>query len=106
MKKKIHVKKDDEVIVLSGNDKGVRGTVLSVSPKEGKVIVKGVHMIKKHLKPRKEGETGQILSVEGAIYADKVALFCSKCNAGRRAKFVVGEDGKKTRVCAKCGATL
>lgn len=104
MIKKVHVKKDDEVIVISGNDKGARGKVISVSPKEGKVLVSGVHMVKKHSKPRRQGEVGQILTVEGAIYADKVQLFCSKCNSGRRAKTVKTDDGKTKRVCAKCGA--
>lgn len=103
---KLHIKKDDEVIVISGNDKGKRGKVIGVSPKEGKVLVSGVHMVKKHQRPRRQGETGQILEVEGAIYAQKVALYCSKCNAGRRSKVSVAKDGKKIRVCAKCGAEL
>ena len=64
---KLHVKRDDEVIVISGNDKGKRGKVISVSPSEGKVLVSGVHMVKKHQKPRRQGEAGQILEVEGAI---------------------------------------
>lgn len=102
----LHVKKDDEVIVISGNDKGKRGKVISVSPSERKVLVSGVHIVKKHQKPRRQGETGQFLEVEGAIYADKVALYCPECKAGRRSKVSVGKDGKKIRVCAKCGAKL
>ncbi len=104
--KKLHVRKDDEVVVISGNDKGKRGKVINVSPSEGKVLVSGVHMVKKHQKPRRQGEAGQILEVEGAIYAQKVALYCPKCDAGRRSKVTVGKDGKKIRVCAKCGAEL
>ena len=76
---KVHVKRDDTVIVLSGDDKGKKGKVVEVSPKEGKVIVNGVHVVSKHTKPRKQGEAGGIMKVEGAIYADKVALFCDKC---------------------------
>ena len=75
-------------------------------PSERKVLVSGVHIVKKHQKPRRQGETGQILEVEGAIYADKVALYCPECKAGRRSKVSVGKDGKKIRVCAKCGAKL
>ena len=102
---KLHIKRDDTVIVISGDDKGTKGTVVEVSPKEGKVIVQGANLVSKHVKPRKQGETGGIVKVEGAMYASKVQLFCSKCNKGVRAKYVV-EDGKKTRVCAKCGAKL
>ncbi len=107
---KVHVKRDDTVIVISGSSKGVIGKVLAVSPEEGKVIVQGAHVIKKHQKPRRQGETGGILEVEGAIYASKVQLVCgnSKCdkyNKGTRVKHVV-EDGKKIRVCAKCGKEI
>ena len=108
--KKIHVKRDDTVIVISGSSKGVIGKVLAVSPDEGKVIVEGAHIVKKHQKPRRQGETGGILEVEGAIYASKVQLVCAnaKCdkyNKGTRVKHVV-EDGKKIRVCAKCGKEI
>ena len=98
----LHIKKGDNVVVLSGDDKGVRGEVIAVSPEEGKVIVKGVNIIHKHVKPRKQGETGGIIDAEGAIYASKVALYCSDCKAGVRVKHTV-VDGKKIRVCAKCG---
>ncbi len=99
---KIHVKKDDTVIVLSGDDKGVKGKVMAVSPDEHKVIVEGVNVQTKHVKPRKQGEAGGIMKVEGAMHADKVALYCPSCKAGRRSKIQV-VDGKKVRVCAKCG---
>lgn len=105
MIKKVHVKKDDVVIVISGDDKGKKGKVLQVSNKEGKVLVEGVNMVKKHVKPRKQGDEGGIMTVEGALYADKVQLFCSKCNKGVRVK-MKDVDGKKIRVCAKCGAEL
>jgi len=103
--KRVHVKKDDMVIVISGDDKGKKGKVISVSPKERKVIVSGINIVKKHVKPRKEGEEGGILSVEGAMYADKVMLYCAKCGKGVRVKHVVKDD-KKVRVCAKCGAEM
>ena len=101
----LHVKKDDTVVVLSGDSKGVKGKVIAVSPKEGKVMVEGANIIHKHVKPRKQGETGGIVDTEGAIYACKVALYCEKCNQGVRVKHQV-VDGKKVRVCAKCGAQL
>ena len=101
----MNIKRDDTVIVLSGDDKGVKGKVIAGSPKEGKVIVEKVNMIHKHVKPRKQGEAGGIIDAEGAIYASKVALYCSKCDQGVRVKHKV-VDGKKVRVCAKCGQEL
>ena len=108
--KKVHVKTDDTVIVISGKDKGVIGKVLAVSPDEGKVIVQGAKMVKKHTKPRRQGETGGIIEVEGSMYASKVQIVCgnSKCekyNKGTRIKHAI-VDGKKVRVCAKCGMEL
>jgi len=102
---KLHVRRDDEVIVISGDDKGKRGKVVETSPEEGKVIVSGVNVVSKHTKPRKQGEQGGIIKVDGPIYADKVMLYCSKCGKGVRAAHKI-ENGKKTRVCAKCGAAL
>ena len=96
------IRKDDTVIVISGDDKGKTGKVIAVSPEEGKVIVSKVHVVKKHAKPRRQGETGGILEVEGAIYADKVALYCPKCQKGVRSKVAMDGD-KKVRTCAKCG---
>ena len=101
----LHIKTGDTVAVLSGDDKGVTGEVIAVSPTEGKVIVKGVNIIHKHVKPRRQGETGGIVDAEGAIYASKVALYCPKCDKGVRAKTQI-VDGKKIRVCAKCGKEL
>ena len=97
----IHVKTGDTVVVLTGNSKGVRGEVIATSPKEGKVLVKGANIIHKHVKPRRQGETGGIVDAEGAMYASKVALYCPKCDKGVRAHHVVDGD-KKVRTC-KCG---
>ena len=105
MNKKLHVKRDDTVIVISGKDKGKKGKVLEVSPEEGKVIVEGINIVTKHAKPRRQGETGGIVKVEGAMYADKVQLYCNKCGKGVRAAAKI-VDGKKIRVCAKCGENL
>ena len=106
MIKKIHVKTGDQVIVKSGNSKGTIGKVIGVSPKEGKVMVEGVQIVSKHVKPRRQGEPGGIIKTEGAIYASKVQLYCSKCSAGRRSKVVVKDSGEKIRVCVKCGEEL
>ena len=102
---KIHVKRDDTVIIMSGDDKGKKGKVLEVSPKEGKIIVEGVNIVKKHVKPRPPQDNGGIVEAEGPFYACKAQLYCSKCKSATRAKAKV-EGDKKTRVCAKCGAEL
>ena len=102
---KLHIKTGDTVVVLSGNSKGVKGEVIATSPKEGKVIVQGANMIHKHVKARRQGETGGIIDAEGAIYASRVALYCSNCDKGVRTKVQMDGD-KKVRVCAKCGAKL
>ena len=102
---KLHVRKDDEVVVISGNSKGVRGKVIATSPEEGKVIVAGAHIVAKHTKARRQGDTAQIIKTEGAIYASKVQLYCPDCKKGVRTKTNVVE-GKKIRVCAKCGKEI
>ena len=101
----LNVKKDDVVIVLSGDDQGAKGKVIATSPEEGKVIVEGVNIIHKHVKARRQGETGGIVDAEGAIYASNVAVYCSKCDKGVRTKVQI-VDGKKIRVCAKCGKEI
>jgi len=102
----VHVKRDDEVIVISGDDKGKRGKVLAVSPKEGKIIVEGVNVVSKHVKPRRQGQQGGIIKTDGPIYAGKVLLYCSKCSKGVRIKNRKDGEGKTTRICASCGEDL
>ena len=75
----LHVKTGDNVMIISGKDKGKTGKVLAVSPKEGKVIIEGRNMVTKHVKPRRQGEQGGIVKAEGAIYACKVMPVCPKC---------------------------
>lgn len=103
----LHIKKGDNVVVLSGDDKGVIGEVLAVSPEEGKVIVKGVNIIHKHVKPRRQGESGGIVDAEGAIYASNVALICPQCGKATRVMkkvSVTEENGKKKRTVTRVAA--
>ena len=104
MNNKVHVKTGDEVVVINGKYRGTRGKVMQVSPPEGKVIVEGVNIVKKHVKPRKMGEPGGIIEAESALYADKVQLVCPKCGRPTRTGTKIAEDGKKSRVCKKCNA--
>ena len=101
----MNIKKNDTVIVLSGKDKGVKGKVLVAMPTENKVIVENVNVATCHTKPRRQGETGGIVKKETSIRSCKVALFCEKCNKGVRVGHNV-VDGKKVRVCRKCGAEI
>lgn len=102
----MHVKKGDTVMVNAGADKGVKGEVLKAMPKDNKVIVKGVNIRKKHMKPRKQGEAGGIIESEIAIPASRVNIYCSKCGKGVRIRYEVKSDGKKVRVCSHCGKEL
>lgn len=102
----VHVKTGDTVVVISGKDKGKKGKVLAVSPKEGKIIVEKVNMVSKHVKPRRMGEQGGIVKAEGAFYACKAQVYCSRCKKATRVAHKVNDKGVKTRVCAKCGEKL
>jgi len=106
---KLHIKRDDTVVVISGESKGTRGKVIATSPEEGKVIVAGANIVSKHTKARRQGENSQIVKTEAAMYASKVQLVCPKCDKGVRTKvkFVTkGDKQEKVRVCAKCGAEI
>ena len=101
----MRIKKGDNVSVLSGNDKGKTGEVLEVMPKADKIVVKGVNIRKKHVKPRKAGEEGGIISVECAIPSSKVNVVCPKCGKVTKIGYTMEKD-EKVRVCKKCGAKL
>ena len=99
------IRKGDNVKVLSGNDKGKTGEVLEVIPNTQKIIVKGVNIRKKHVKPRKQGEEGGIIPVECAIHSSKVNVVCPKCGKATRIGYV-DEKGEKVRTCKKCGTKI
>lgn len=98
---KVHVKTGDTVVVINGKNRGTRGKVLQVSPSENKVIVEGVNIVTKHVKPRSMEEQGGIVKAESALYADKVQLVCPKCGRPTRTGSKVNAKGKKVRVCKK-----
>ncbi|CDF58877.1 50S ribosomal protein L24 [Thermobrachium celere] len=103
---KVHVKRGDTVVVIAGKDKGKVGEVLKVIPKKNRVIVKGVNMITKHVKPSMANREGGIIKTEGTIHASNVMLYCTKCNKATRIAHKLLEDGTKVRVCKKCNETL
>ena len=104
--KKMSIRKDDMVVVLSGKDKGKQGKILEVMPKEGKVVVEKINVVSRHTKPLKQGDQGGILKKEAPIYACKVQRVCPKCGKPTRAAHKVQADGKKVRICKKCGAEI
>lgn len=101
----MHVKSGDKVVVISGKDAGKIGKVMKAFPNENKVIVEGVNMITKHNKPRGAANPGGIVKFEGPINASKVMLYCDKDKKGVRVGYDIS-NGKKVRVCKKCGEVL
>ena len=99
------IRKGDTVQILSGNDKGKTGEVLETIPKTSRIIVKGINIRKKHIKPKKQGEESGIVPVECSIHSSKANVVCPKCGKATRIAMKV-EDGKKVRVCKKCGAII
>ncbi|EES50301.1 50S ribosomal protein L24 [Clostridium botulinum] len=103
---KVHVRKSDTVVVISGKDKGKIGEVLKVYPKTGKVLVQGINIVKKHQKANKSQVESAIIEREAAINSSKVMLYCNKCKNATRIANKILDDGTKVRVCKKCSETF
>jgi len=99
------IKKGDTVLIISGKDKGKKSNVLKVLPKEEKVIVENANIIKKHRRPRRAGEKGQIIQMPSPIHISNVKLICAKCGKTTRVGHKVIEN-KKYRICKKCGQEI
>ncbi len=99
--KKVHVKKGDKVMVITGKDTGKTGKVLEVQPKTNKVVVEGVGIVKRHAKPTKKMSKGGIIEQESAIHASNVMYYCPKCKKPVRTGMKI-EGDKRIRVCKKC----
>lgn len=102
----MHVKSGDKVVVISGKNINKIGTVMRVFPKENRVIVEGINMLTKHKKAGGPNQPGGILKYEGPINASKVMYYCEKDKTGVRVGYSFLADGKKVRVCKKCGEVL
>jgi len=102
----VHVRKGDLVEVISGKYRGKRGKVLRVFPGEGRVIVEGVNVVKRHVRPSQKFPRGGIVEQEAPIYAAKVMLVCAKCGQRTRVGKAFLEDGTKVRICKKCGEQI
>ena len=102
----MHIRKDDIVEVISGDDRGKRGRVLAVYPRQGKILVEGVNRVYKHLKPGAKNQQGGRLSKEMPVSISNVMLVCSACGKPARTGARFRADGTKERFCKKCKATI
>lgn len=102
----MNIKKNDIVKIIAGKDRGKKGKVLQVFAEQEQVIVEGMNMMAKNVRPKKMGEKGQVVRYNSPIKASKVLLFCSSCNKGVRTGHLITKEGKKLRICRKCKQTL
>lgn len=100
---KIH--KDDQVLIISGKDKGRKGKVIEALPKETRIIIENINLRKKHVRPKKSGEKGQIVELPGPLNVSDVKIICPKCNKAARIGYKI-ENKKKYRICKKCNQEI
>ncbi len=102
---KSRIRKGDTVRVLLGKDKGKKAKVMAVLPKEQRVIVEGVNMVKKHIRPKRSGEKGQRVSVASPLHISNVQLVCSACKKGSRVS-IKKTEGTRVRLCQQCNEEI
>ena len=95
------IKKDDQVVIISGKYRGKKGKVLRVLPQEDKIVVEGVNLVKKNVRSKRSGEKGQIIEMLSPLHVSNVKLICSGCGKATRVGFKITEN-KKHRFCKKC----
>jgi len=102
----MNIRRNDTVIVIAGKDKGKRGKVRQALPDESRVVVEGVNMVKRHMKPRGTAKQAGIIELEAPIHVSDVMILCSKCSRPTRTSTSIVEDGNKVRVCRRCGEMI
>lgn len=102
----MNIKKNDTVKIVTGKDRGKKGKVLQVFPLGRKIVVEGINMMAKNVRPRRMGEKGQVVRYNAPIDASNALLFCPKCSRGVRVGFITSPEGKKTRICRRCKQSL
>ncbi|TET40804.1 MAG: 50S ribosomal protein L24 [Dehalococcoidia bacterium] len=100
------IRKDDTVLVIAGKDKGKKGKVRQSLPKESRVVVEGVNVVKRHMRPRGTARQAGIIEREAPLQVSNVMLLCTKCNRPTRIGFRFLEDGTKVRICRRCGEVI
>lgn len=101
----MNIKKGDTVLIIKGKDRGKSGKVIKVLPKENRVVVEGLNLVKKIKRPKTAGEKGEIMSVPNPIHRSNVMLICPNCKKPTRIGHLI-ENGVKYRKCKKCGAKI
>jgi len=102
----MNFKKGDTVKIITGKDRGKKGKILQVFPRENMVVVEGLNLMVKNVRPKKMGEKGQVVRYNAPIDASNVELFCDKCNKAVRVGFKNLDNKKKVRICKKCKEIL
>ena len=103
---KCHIKKDDKVKIITGKDNGKIGKVLKINRKKERILVENINVVKRHTRPSATNRQGGIIESEAPIHWSNMMLMCNKCVKPVRIKMQRLEDGKKIRVCRKCGETI
>lgn len=103
---KLHVRKGDKVVVLSGKEKGKEGKIIEAQPKKGRVVIEGVNKVKRHAKPSQKNPQGGIITKEAAMSSSKVMLVCPACNKPTRIQKTLQKDGSYARCCKKCNEVV
>ena len=102
----MQIRKNDTVVVITGKNRGAQGQVLKAMPDDGRVVVENINMVKRHTKPRMQGQPGGIVTKEAPIDASNVMLVCPKCKKGVRIGYKILDNKTKVRVCRKCGTAI
>lgn len=105
-KGKLLLKKNDLVQVIAGKEKGAKGKIINIDKNKLRILVEGLNMLTKHVKPNQTNQQGGIMKFEGPIHYSNVQLFCKRCEKGVRIKIKNNDDGSKNRVCVKCESVL
>lgn len=96
------LKKNDNVMIITGKDRGKSGKIVRVFPKENRIIVENLNLKKKHIKPKKQGEKGQTINFAAPFNVSNVMIICKNCGKKTRAGYKILEDKSKARICVKC----
>lgn len=100
------IKKNDTVKILSGKDRGKTGSVFKVFPREDLIMIDGLNLRKRHRRPRKQGEKGQVVSVPAPVHISNAMLICPSCSKPQRTKISINSNGERFRSCRKCGVKI
>ena len=102
----LHLRKNDNVMIIAGKEKGTTGKILKVLSEKDRAIIERLNLVKRHTKPRGPQQPGGIVEKEASIHISNLMLMCDRCNAPIRFGHKVLGDGKKVRICRRCGETI